>query len=222
MSHPIDAPLHVLHPEVGDYLRQLQGPPGDALLEALEENARIRGFPLIGRSSGRLMEMLCRAIGARRVYEFGSGFGYSAYFFASAVGESGEVIGSEKDAHELDDHQRIYGQHPFASRVRIECGGCFEILEAQEGLFDAVLIDIDKVQYPAALEASIARVRPGGLIFADNVLWGGKVARPAAEDDVSTAALQRFNQLLLADPRLQTQILAVGDGLSVSLRLPGA
>ena len=166
------------------------------------------------------MELLCRSIGARRVFEFGSGFGYSAYFFARAVGPEGEVIGSEKDAHELDDHRRIYGNHPLASRVDIRQGGAFEVLDATEGLFDAVFIDIDKEAYPRALERAIERVRPGGWIFADNVLWGGKVAREPAPDDISTDAIQRFNRLLRSDARLQTDILPVGDGLSVSLRLP--
>jgi caffeoyl-CoA O-methyltransferase len=218
MSHPSDAPIYILHPEVRGYVSGLEPEP-DRLLAALEARAAERGFPLVGRSSGQLMELLCRSIGARRVFEFGSGFGYSAYFFARAVGPSGEVIGSEKDAHELEDHRRIYAGHSLASRVDIRQGGAFEILDGTDGLFDAVLIDVDKEAYPQALERAIDRVRPGGLIFADNVLWGGKVARTAAEGDVSTAAIQRFNRTLKADHRLQTELLAVGDGLSVSLRL---
>jgi len=219
MSHPSDAPLHILHPEVRHYMVSLQG-SADPLLLELEAHARAVGFPLVGRASGQLMALLCRSIGARRVFEFGSGFGYSAYFFAGVVGEGGEVIGSEKDAHELEAHRRIYAGHSLKRRIRIEQGSAFEILDAQEGLFDAALIDIDKANYPAALERAIHRVRPGGLIFADNVLWGGKVARPALDDDLSTQAIQEFNRRLMADARLETQIVAVGDGLSISRRLP--
>ena len=133
------------------------------------------------------------------------------------------MIGSEKDAHELVDHQRLFAGHPFASRIHIEQGGAFEIFDRQEGMFDAVLIDIDKANYPKALERAIPRVRPGGLILADNVLWGGKTARPAAAEDGSTAALQAFNRQLVTDPRIQTAILPCGDGLSVSMkRVPAA
>ena len=88
------------------------------------------------------------------------------------------------------------------------------------GDFDVALIDIEKVDYPKALEAALKRVRPGGLILADNVLWGGKTARQADPDDEGTAALQSFNQQLFNDPRIQTSILPTGDGLSVSLVLP--
>ena len=129
MSHPIDAPLHILHPEVRRYVSDLRT-PSDPLLEALEAHARFRGFPLIGRSSGGLIGLLCRAIGARRIFEFGSGFGFSAWYFADAVGEGGEVIGSEKDDHELVDHHRLYAGHPFADRVDIIRGGAFEVFDS--------------------------------------------------------------------------------------------
>jgi len=218
MSHPTDALLHILHPEVGDYIAELF-PPADPLLEALEAQAAAQGFPLIGRASGRFLEMMCRTISAARVFEFGSGFGYSAYFFAHGVGADGEVIGSECDAHELVDHARIYQDHPLRSRIRIEHGDALEIFAGEPGTFDAVLIDIHKSGYSAALEAAIPRVRPGGLIFADNVLWGGKVARTADPDDTSTQALQDFGRQLFSDPRIRTDILPIGDGLSMSVRL---
>ena len=219
MSHPVDAPLHIMHPEVRGYLGQLR-PQIDPLLQALADHAQFRGFPLIGHGSGGLIGLLCRSIGARRIFEFGSGFGFSAWYFADAVGPEGEVIGSEKDDHELVDHRRLYAGHPFADRVNIVQGGAFEVFDQTDGLFDAVLIDIDKKDYPEALQRAIPRVRPGGWIFADNVLWGGKVSRPADVEDISTRAIQQFNLLLMKEPRLRTEILGVGDGLSVSLRLP--
>jgi predicted O-methyltransferase YrrM len=219
MSHPTDAPLHILHPEVRSYIDGLL-PPADPLLAALDAQAQDRDFPLIGRASGRVLELMSRTIGARRVFEFGSGFGYSAYFFAHAVGPEGEVIGSECDAHELQAHTRIYGGHPLRERIRIEHGDAMEIFAQQDGVFDCILIDIHKSGYPAAIQAAIPRVRPGGLIFVDNVLWGGKVARPAAAEDLSTQALQAAGRQLFSDPRIRTDILPIGDGLSVSLRLP--
>ena len=218
MSHPSDAPLHILHPEVRAYIDGLF-PPADPLLEALDAQAKASNFPLIGHASGRVLELMSRSIGARRVFEFGSGFGYSAYFFAHAVGPNGEVICTELDAHELEAHERIYTGHPLKERIELIQGDALEVFAQQDGMFDCVLIDIHKSGYAQAIEAAIPRVRPGGLIFADNVLWGGKVARPAAPDDTSTAALQAVGTQLFSDPRIRTDILAVGDGLSVSLRL---
>jgi len=218
MSSPSDARVPILTPEVGAYIDALPGAP-DALADRLADHASARGFPLIGHTSGRWLELLTRAIGGQRVFEFGSGFGFSAFYFARAVGPNGEIIGSECDAHELDDFARLYGEHPLKQRIDIRLGSAFDVFEATEGPFDAVLIDIDKEEYPRALEAALTRVRPGGIIMADNVLWGGKTTRTPAPDDVATAALRAFNEQLFTDNRIQTGILPAGDGLSVSLVL---
>jgi predicted O-methyltransferase YrrM len=216
MSSPIDARLPILTPEIGVYIDRLCGEPS-ALCARLADNARNREFPLIGHTSGRWLELLTRAIGGKRVFEFGSGFGFSAYYFARAVGPEGQVLGSECDAHELDDFERLYAGEELKSRIDIQIGSALEIFAATDGMFDAVLIDIDKEGYSAALDAAIPRVRKGGLILADNVLWGGKTAHKPQPEDTSTLALQAFNQQLFADSRLLTGILPAGDGLSVSL-----
>mgnify|MGYP003949739677 CR=1 FL=1 len=218
MSSPSDARTPILTPDVNRYINSLLGTP-DTLARRLEEHAKTRDFPLIGHTSGNWLELLTRAIGGKRVFEFGSGFGFSAFYFARAVGEQGEVIGSEHDAHELDDFEQIYGEHPLKKRIDIQLGCAFEAFNATQGLFDVILIDIEKDDYPKALETAILRTRPGGLIMADNVLWGGKTAHPAAADDPCTAALQAFNEQLFSDSRIQTGILPAGDGLSVSLVL---
>jgi caffeoyl-CoA O-methyltransferase len=218
MSSPSDARVPIVTPEVGAYIDALSGTP-DALADRLAQHAKTRGFPLIGHTSGRWLELLTRSISGKRVFEFGSGFGFSAFYFARAVGQDGEVIGSECDAHELDDFARLYGEHPLKKRIDIRLGSAFDVFHDTEGDFDAVLIDIDKEEYPMALEAALTRVRPGGLIMADNVLWGGKTAHTPAPDDVSTAALRAFNEQLFTDNRIQTGILPAGDGLSVSLVL---
>ena len=176
-------------------------------------------FPLIGQTSGRWLELLARSVGARRVFEFGSGFGFSALYFARAVGEGGEVIGSEFKPEVHAHFARIYGDEAIAQRIDIRVGGAVDIFNTTQGLFDVVLIDIDKEGYVEALQAAVPRVRQGGLILADNVLWGGRTASPAEEGDTATAALREFNSTLYADPRLQTSILPTGDGLSVSLVL---
>jgi predicted O-methyltransferase YrrM len=217
LSLPIDAFTGILHPEVKAYLEALPEKP-DALLQALSDYAAERGFPLVGRSSGRTMALLLQLIGGKRVYEFGSGFGYSAYFFARAVGANGEVHGAEKDAWELEAHARLYAGSPLIQRIHLHEGEAFAVLEGLEGDFDAFFLDLDKVDYPRALAVAKTRLRPGGLIFADNVLWGGKTSREVPEEDEGTRALQVFNRLVHEDPELQTVILAVGDGLSVSLK----
>lgn len=215
MSSPVDAVTGILHPDVKNYVEEL-APERSDLLKRLEAYARERGFPLVGYHSGRTMGLLAQLAGARRVFEFGSGFGYSAYFFAKAVGEGGEVHGAEKDAWELEAHERLYGSDPLKQRVHLHHGGAFEVFERLQGSFDVVFLDLDKVDYPRAMEAALERLNPGGLILADNVLWGGKTARPATLEDEGTAALQSYNRRSHEHPRLTTVILPVGDGLAVS------
>ena len=141
MSSPSDAKTPILTPAVDRYIDSLLGEP-DPLALRLSQHALERGFPLIGHTSGNWLELLTRSIGGKRVFEFGSGFGFSAYYFARAIGKEGEVIGSEHDAHELDDFQQLYGDHPFTQRIDIRIGCAFETFHATEGLFDVILIDI--------------------------------------------------------------------------------
>jgi caffeoyl-CoA O-methyltransferase len=213
MSHPSDARVDIVHPLVQDYLAQLHA-EDDPLVEALERQARDTGFPLIGRDSGRTLEVLALSIGARRVLELGSGFGYSAYFLARAVGEGGQVLCTEKDAWELEHHERLWAGHPLKPRVSYRLGSALETLEQLDGPFDLVLIDLDKASYLAAYEAAVPKVRAGGLICVDNVLWGGKIG--AGAQDPSTQALRTFNERVAADDRVQAVFLSVGDGLAVA------
>ena len=107
MSIPKNAITRVVNSDISQYLSVLAGDPEPIVLE-MEAYAREKDFPLVGRSSGRWLELLTKMIGGRRVFEFGSGYGFSAYWFARAVGEDGTVIGSEKDEHELDMHLKFF------------------------------------------------------------------------------------------------------------------
>ncbi len=216
MSAPSNAIAKILNPNVARYIESLSA-ERDPLESVLAQHANTRDFPLIGKTSGRWLELLTSMIGGKRVFEFGSGFGFSAFYFARAVGESGRVIGSDFDAHELDDFNTLYGDHPYKSRIDIQIGSALDIFDATDGLFDVVLIDIDKEDYPKALERALPRVRSGGLIMADNVLWGGRTAAEPEAEDTATPALQQFNHMLHNHPNLHTGIIPVGDGLSVSL-----
>jgi caffeoyl-CoA O-methyltransferase len=218
MSSPSDARLGILHPDVREYLGEL-GALEDPLVFQMEEYANERSFPLIGRDGGRWCELLSRAVQARRVFEFGSGWGYSAFFFARAVGAKGEVIGSEKDEWELDAHKKLFAGHPLEERICLIHGDAFEVFASTEDDFDVVFIDINKQDYLAALEVALPRVRLGGLILADNTLWGGKATHEPHPDDSATIGIRNYNRAVHAHPRLRSSILPVGDGLSVSLRI---
>ena len=218
MTQPGQERREFLDAEVRDYLHRLADEP-DALLARLEGYAGERGFPKVGYLSGRWLEQFARSVNARRVYEFGSGFGYSAYFFAKAVGGEGEVWGSEVDAHELEAFERLYAQHPLKNRIHLRLGDAIEVFDQVDGMMDVVFIDADKADYRACLEAAVPRLRIGGLLMADNALWGGRTSREGPSSDESTEHLRRFNRAVYADSRFQTSILPVGDGLLVALRV---
>ncbi len=215
MSHPVDATKAILHPEVARYLDELTAAP-DPLVQRMEGRAHGLGFPLVGRRAGRWLELLARMIRARRVLELGSGWGYSAYWLARGVGPEGLVLGTESDPERIAEHRELFADHPLANRIRIQQGDALATLRSLDGPFDLVFVDIEKEDYPRALELAVPRIRPGGLLVADNVLWGGKVTQEATPDDLATRGVRRFNTLLHGDPRLEAAILPADDGLAVA------
>lgn len=207
----------IVHPDIERYLGQIQPSP-DLILREMEVVAEGRHFPIIGPLVGRLCEQLARAIGARSVFEMGSGFGYSTFWFARALPEDGCVVHTDTDIAKSGEAARWLEQGGLAGRVQFEVGDACEIIQRHPGPFDVVFIDIDKEAYPQALELAVPRVRAGGLIITDNVLWSGKVVRPPSGDD-STAAIIRYTQRALALPELLTTVIPLRDGVAVSLKL---
>ncbi len=143
------------------------------------------------------------------------------YFFAQAVGESGEVVGADRDAWEIEAHRKLYDGHSFSSRIHIHQGEALDVLDSLPGEFDVFLLDCDKSAYVSTIEHILPRLRAGGLVLADNVLWGGRTTQEPAAEDVSTRGLRDFNRLVHAHPDLESQVLPVGDGLAVCRKRAG-
>ncbi|MER3412842.1 MAG: O-methyltransferase [Armatimonadota bacterium] len=206
---------------VAEYVLALERPRHSVLLE-MERIAREEQFPIIGPECGRVLAVLSAAIGARRVFEMGSGFGYSTLWFALAVGEGGEVVHTDSDETNSQRAREFLSRAGVEARCRFLLGDAHELLVAETEPFDCILIDIEKPGYPQALEEAVPRLRPGGLLFAHNVLWSGRVANPSETDD-ATEGIREFNRAARSRPDLVTFLNPVDDGLSVSLRpvVPG-
>jgi predicted O-methyltransferase YrrM len=184
----------------------------------MEKRAAKEGFPAIGPLVGRTCAVLAKSIRARRVFEVGSGFGYSTFWFARAVGEQGEVVHTETSP-DLSIQARSYlARAKLAGRVDFRLGDGVELLARDEETWDVVFIDCEKAQYPDAWECAVPRVKKGGYILADNTLWSGKVADKAVKDK-ATKAIRAYNKAALADAKFLTTILPLRDGLTVSLRV---
>jgi predicted O-methyltransferase YrrM len=210
--------VDIVDPVAEDYMRALLERHDEPVLLEMEAEGERRGFPIVGRNVGVTLELLARSVGARRVVELGSGFGYSGYWHARAAGPDGEVHLTDGDPANEEQAMGYLGRAGLAGAVRFHVGDAVETLRALKGTFDVVYCDIDKEGYPDAWREARERVRPGGLYVCDNVLWSGRVADPA-EDDERTRAIREHNELIAADERYVCSIVPTRDGVMVALRL---
>ena len=212
----------LISPRVGDYLEGLV-PARPRELGRMEAYARERGFPIIGPACGHLCYQLARTIGARQVFELGSGYGYSTAFFARAVRENGggvvhHVVWDEALSQRARGHLEALG---LGELVRYHVGEAVEALRAAEGPFDVIFNDIDKEGYPASLPAIEAKLRPGGLLIIDNMLWSGRIFD---DDDrsPSTEGVRAFTSAITSRPSWTSSLVPIRDGMIVALWRPGS
>ncbi len=206
----------IVFPHIERYLEGLET-TRDAVLIEMERLAARTDFPIVGPLVGRMVCLLARSIGARRILELGSGFGYSAYWFARALPEDGELILSEGSAKNLAQAKEFFRQGRVRCQVRFEMGDAFEIIDRLPGDFDIVFNDVNKEQYPIAYHKAVPRVRVGGYFMSDNMLWGGRVVEDASHP--TTKGVLELTRLLFSAPNLYTLIFPIRDGVSVSLKL---
>lgn len=206
--------MDIVDPAVDRYVRDLAG-PRDPILREMELLAAERDFPIVGPIVGRLLQVLCRAIRARRVIELGSGFGYSAYWLARGVGPEGSVVLTEKSPEQASLALDFLRRGGLGHRVRIEVGDALEVIERIGGEFDLVFNDIDKVDYPRVFDRAAAALRPGGLLVSDNMLWFGAVLEERA-DDPETRGIRELTRLLHESDEFDTVLLPIRDGVTVS------
>ena len=205
----------IVYPAVERYLHGVT-PASPPVLRNMEARAAKEGFPIVGPLVGRLLALLAKAVQARTVFELGSGFGYSALWFASALAEDGRVVLTDTSAAHLQEARSYFEEAGQASKAEFQAGDALERVLVYPEPCDIIFIDMDKARYPLALAAALPKLRSGGLLIADNVLWSGRVAQP--RPDADTAGIQQFTRALYATRELSTTILPLRDGVSVSLK----
>lgn len=210
--------LAPVHPTIESYMRGLLSHTDHAVLMEMEALAEKNNFPIVGRLVGVFLETMAKTINAKRVFEFGSGYGYSAYWFAKAVGATGQVICSEADFLNKEKAEQYLGAAGLLERVDFQAGMAQDIFAQTEGLFDLCYNDVDKGDYPEIWSLAKNRIRPGGLYIADNVLWRGRVAVENFTDVFKgwTEAIREHNQLIFNDPDFDTFINPTRDGVIVA------
>jgi predicted O-methyltransferase YrrM len=213
--------LDVTDPRYEDYIRGLLARHDEPVLLEMEGEARDRGFPAIGRMAGVVLELLTRSIGAKRVFELGSGFGYSGYWFARGIGDDGELHLTDGDRENERKAADYLGRAGLGKVVSFHVGDALESFAAVDGGFDIVFCDIDKHQYPAAWAAARDRIRPGGMYICDNTLrWGSAAVIEHRDDDDGPriAAVRSHNESIANDPGFLMTILPIRDGVLVARR----
>lgn len=202
----------ILDAKTEKYLDELL-PKRDALLVEMEKYAAKHHVPIIGPACGRLLHLVTQISGARRIFEMGSAIGYSTLWFARAAGPEAEIFYTDSDPENVRRAHEYLERGGVADRVRQLTGDAIESFDKTPGTFDLILIDINKPQYPEALGRAALRLRSGGILVTDNVLWSGRVARP--RKDKVTATIDKFNNAIYADKDLFSVIVPLRDGVAI-------
>jgi caffeoyl-CoA O-methyltransferase len=204
------------------YIRELFAPEDD-VLQAIRQRADEHGFPRIhvDPAEGRMLQWLLAAVKARRVVEIGALAGYSGVWMARALPEDGRLISVEYDPEHAEVTRESFRQAGLSDRAEVRVGRAPGVLEAlaAEGPFDAVFIDADKPHYPDMLAWATENVRLGGLVLAHNAFRRGQILNAAGHDDPDLRGVRALNQRMAEDPRLDSVIIPIGDGIAATIRV---
>jgi len=209
-----------VHPAIENYMRGLVGKTDDPVLLAMEELAMQKNFPIVNRLVGIFLEMQATMVGAKRIFEFGSGYGYSAYWFARAVGSDGQVICSDGKHENKVRAEQFLTSADLWERITFNVGMAQDVFARTDGVFDICYNDVDKGGYPEVWRMAKEKIRPGGLYIADNALWHGRVAAEVYTDVELgwTEAIVEHNRLIFDDPEFDAFINPTRDGVLVARR----
>lgn len=189
----------------------------NAVLQEMEEYAYKRSFPIVGPLVGQFLEQYTKIIQAKRIFELGSGFGYSATWFAKG-NPNAEIYCTDGDNENAKRAKSYFERLGITNQINFLVGDAVTHLNKTGGEFDIIYNDIDKQGYPEAFDAAIPRLRKGGLLITDNTLWYGRILEKGKKSD-ATKGIEEFNRKAFSDSRIQSMIIPIRDGVCVSLKL---
>ena len=206
------------YPAAQDYITSLV-PPREAELMEMEAYAEKNGFPIIGPACGYYCYQLARMIGAKSVFELGSGYGYSTAWFAKAVRDNGGgVVHHTVWEEELSESARRHlVKLGSADLVQFHVSEAVEALKKTDGPFDIIFNDIDKEAYPESLPFIKGKLRSGGLLIIDNMLWHGRIFDPK-DTSLATQGVHEFTRKITTDPDWIVSLAPMRDGMIVAYK----
>lgn len=208
--------MSILYPKIERYLQNLM-PSDHAVLKEMEKRAVQSHFPIIGPAVGRLLFQYAHAIKASRIFELGSGFGYSALWFAQGMRADGKIYCTDFLPENLRLAEQFFRKTGLHEKLQTLEGDALKNLDATEGEFDIILMDIDKKFYVDGFQRAWPRIRRGGFFIVDNTLWKGKVADE--QPDETTRAVLELTERIFAQKDALSTLLPLRDGVIVSLKL---
>jgi len=210
--------MHFIPEELDHYVVNHSEDEPELLQELTRETYQkiLQPRMLSGHYQGRLLSMISKLTHPKNILEIGTYTGYSALCLAEGMQRDGELHTIDINEELLDFQRSYFNKSPYGKQIFQHLGNALEIIPSLDKTFDLIFIDADKDNYPAYFNAIIDKLNPGGIILSDNVLWSGKVIEPLKEDDFSTKALLEYNTILKEDKRIETVILPIRDGLTIS------
>lgn len=212
--------MHFLPQEIDDYVVQHSAKEPELLQKLNRETNQkvLQPRMLSGHYQGRILSMISKLVNPRNILEIGTYTGYSALCLAEGMKSDGILHTIDINEELFDLQKKYFEASSYGKQIKQHLGDATEIIPTLKEEFDLVFIDADKPNYPTYFDLIMDKLKPGGIIISDNVLWSGKVVEPVKEDDESTKALLEYNNLLAEDERLETVMLPVRDGLTISRR----
>lgn len=214
--------MNFLPEEIDDYAVKHTSKESE-LLYRLNRETHIKVLQprmLSGHLQGRILSMMSHMIKPKFILEIGTYTGYSALCMAEGLAEDGKILSLEIDPEIAEFAVDFIFESPFTDQIEVQVGDAMEMIEAiADDSVDLVFIDADKSNYPNYLEKVYPKLKQGGYMIADNVLWSGKVAHEAKEKDIDTKVLQQFNKQVTEDDRFENVLMPVRDGLMIARKL---
>jgi predicted O-methyltransferase YrrM len=210
--------MHFISQELENYIEQHSEKEPELLSALNKETYQKVLLPrmLSGHFQGRVLSMLAKLIRPVNILEIGTYTGYSALCLCEGMQEKGTLHTIDIKEELVDFQRKHFDKSPWGNQIIQHLGEAIDIIPTLDIKFDLVFIDADKENYINYFEFIVPKMNKGGIILSDNVLWSGKVLEPLQKNDVSTKILLEYNQLLKNDPRVETVLLPIRDGLTVS------
>jgi caffeoyl-CoA O-methyltransferase len=212
---------YITNPDIENYIHQMSASeisiPESNIFEQMHEYARNHHFPIIGPLAGRLLRQLAIVTGAKNILELGSGYGYSALWFAGGMAGDCKIICTDNSEKNRDLALQYFDKTEYRRILDYRVGDALQIARGLSGPFDIILNDVDKEQYPESFEIAIPLLRKGGIFITDNVLWSGRILD--TKPDKSTQAILEFNRRLFNSPDILSSIMPVRDGLGMAVKI---